>query len=82
MKHLKEELFYAMRHASAAKPLFIILDSLDQMNSSNAGRQLSWFPSTIPAHVSIIMSTLEDAQYECFPKLKVYIIKYFTLPVS
>jgi hypothetical protein len=44
--------------ATADKPLFIILDSLDQLSPTNSAHSLSWVPLNLPLHVKIIVSTL------------------------
>jgi hypothetical protein len=43
--------------ATAKKPLILFLDSLDQLSASQGARSLSWLPSELPEHVSVILST-------------------------
>jgi hypothetical protein len=45
-------------NATADKPLFIFLDSLDQLSPTNSAHSLSWVPLNLPKHVKIICSTL------------------------
>lgn len=71
IEELKEDLITCLGLPLADIPLVIYLDSLDQLDASNGGRSLSWLPEDFSASVKIIVSTLEDRQYEAFPKLKV-----------
>jgi WD40 repeat protein len=60
-RELVSELGKRMQLASAARPLVLFLDSLDQLSSSQGARSLIWLPSELPEHVSVIASTrLED----------------------
>ncbi len=52
-------------------PVVLILDSLDQLDPEGGARQLSWLPTTLPPHVKLLVSTLPEQKYECFPQLKV-----------
>ncbi|XP_061173439.1 uncharacterized protein LOC133182609 [Saccostrea echinata] len=52
------------------KELLLLLDSMDQLDTSHQGRQLGWMPTHVPQHVRIIVSTLEDEKYECFPSIR------------
>ncbi len=45
--------------ATQDKPLFILLDSLDQLNAANSAHALSWMPVYLPKHCKFIISTLE-----------------------
>ncbi len=45
------------------KPLFLILDSLDQLSKHHNGANLAWLPSVFPSSVRIILSTLPDEKY-------------------
>lgn len=40
------------------KPLFIFLDSLDQLSATNSAHSLSWMPVNLPKNVKIVISTL------------------------
>jgi NACHT domain- and WD repeat-containing protein len=44
--------------ATSEKPLFIFLDSIDQLSSTNSAHSLSWMPVNLPKNVKIIVSTL------------------------
>lgn len=57
--------------ATKKKPLVILLDSLDQLSPNGGGRELSWLPRTLPDNVKMVVSTLPDVQYRCYPKLRV-----------
>ena len=71
IKGLVEEFKEALLLATSNKPLTIILDSLDQLDASDKARRLGWLPTTLPGNVKLLVSTLPDEQYECFPKLQV-----------
>jgi hypothetical protein len=45
--------------ATSERPLFILLDSLDQLNASNSAHALSWMPVYLPKHSKFIVSTLD-----------------------
>lgn len=49
----------------------VLIDSLDQLDPANNARNLFWLPTHLPSYVKIIVSTLEEDMYECFPMLKV-----------
>lgn len=62
---LSEELGHRLQWATAEKPLLLFLDSLDQLADTSA-MALSWIPSTVPAHVRLVVSTLpDDGHREC-----------------
>ena len=71
MKELQEDFITCLQLASAEEPLFIFLDSLDQFGPEDNARQLTWLPTVLPSHVKLVVSTLPDSEYECFPILKV-----------
>ncbi|OWF44315.1 NACHT domain- and WD repeat-containing protein 1-like [Mizuhopecten yessoensis] len=70
LQELDKELEYVLSFAKPAQPLVILLDSLDQIDISHNARSLFWLPRTLDTHVKLIVSTLEDEEFECFPKLK------------
>ena len=41
-------------------PLVIFLDSLDQMNDEDQGRELKWLPQKLPKNVRLIVSCIGD----------------------
>lgn len=47
-----------LESATPEVPLFICLDSLDQLSSINSAHSLSWMPVALPKNVKIIVSTL------------------------
>ena len=47
-----------LEDATREKPLFIFLDSLDQLSAMNSAHSLSWMPVNLPKHVKFIVSTL------------------------
>ncbi|XP_069135457.1 NACHT and WD repeat domain-containing protein 2-like [Argopecten irradians] len=70
LQELSKELDYVLSFAKPSKPLVVILDSLDQIDISYNARSLFWLPRTVSKYVKVIVSTLEDEEFECFPKLK------------
>lgn len=60
--------------ATSERPLYIIFDSLDQLSSSNSAHSVSWLPISLPKHVKIIVSTLNES-YGILNNLQVMIEK-------
>lgn len=56
-----------LNKASSRKPLNVFLDSLDNLAEDYGARQLAWLPLTLPQHVKLVVSTLPDEIYHCFP---------------
>ena len=48
-----------LESATSDKPLYIFLDSLDQLSSANSAHSLSWMPVNLPENCKFIVSTLE-----------------------
>lgn len=48
-----------LESATAEKPLYIFLDSLDQLSSANSAHSLSWMPVNLPEHCKFFVTTLE-----------------------
>lgn len=67
MKELQEDFISCLQLASPEEPLFVFLDSLDQFGPEDNARQLTWLPTVLPSHVKLVVSTLPDSEYECFP---------------
>ena len=57
---------------SAEHPLTLFLDSVDQLDDSNAGRRLDWLPVTsLPEHVRLVVSSLPDyPEFQCLSILQ------------
>ncbi|KAK6174034.1 hypothetical protein SNE40_017384 [Patella caerulea] len=70
LKDLTEEFHLSLEHARKRRPMLVLLDSLDQLDTTGGARQLSWLPRNLPEYVKMIVSTLPEAEYECFPKLQ------------
>lgn len=49
-----------LSHATAERPLFIFLDSLDQLSAVNSAHSLSWLPATLSKHAKLVVSALSD----------------------
>jgi hypothetical protein len=47
-----------LKLATENKPLFIFLDALDQLSSTDHAQTLSWLPSVLPENVHIVVSCL------------------------
>ena len=62
----------SMTYANKKQPLVLILDSLDQLDNVDGGRHLYWLPRKLPANVYLVLSTLPQEQYGCYPRLKVF----------
>ena len=43
--------------ASAERPLYLFIDSLDQLSPSQGARRLTWLPDRLPEHVRLVVST-------------------------
>ena len=71
MKELQEDFISCLQLASPEEPLFVFLDSLDQFGPEDNARQLTWLPTVLPSHVKLVVSTLPDSEYECFPIMQV-----------
>jgi len=46
--------------ATSYKPLFIFIDSLDQLSLTNSAHSLSWMPVTLPQYCKLVVTTLDD----------------------
>ena len=55
--------------ATYDKPLFLFLDSLDQLSSKNGAYTLGWLPRMLPNHVHMVVSTLPDL-HDILPNLR------------
>ncbi len=47
-----------LEHATAAQPLIVFLDALDQLGETDPARQLSWLPAHLPENVRVVVSTI------------------------
>ena len=52
-------------------PLLLILDSLDQLDHAYNARQMIWLLPKLSATTRVILSTLPEPIYQCFPALQV-----------
>ena len=77
MKSLSEFFPTCLQKACAEIRVVLILDSLDQLSTEDGGRQLEWWPRTLPENVSVIMSTLPGEEFEAFPHLKVISVQNY-----
>eukprot|EP00004_Rigifila_ramosa_P003105 TRINITY_DN1325_c0_g1_i10.p1 TRINITY_DN1325_c0_g1~~TRINITY_DN1325_c0_g1_i10.p1 ORF type:complete len:1309 (+),score=319.57 TRINITY_DN1325_c0_g1_i10:273-4199(+) len=51
---------YLRLAATADRPLWLFLDSLDQLSDEDQGRNLLWLPKALPPFVRVVVSTLPD----------------------
>lgn len=72
LKRLVSEFHASLQGVRPDRPLVIYIDALDQFSAGNAARELFWLPKILPDSVKLVVSTLEEAKYECFRKLKVW----------
>ncbi|XP_048252371.1 NACHT and WD repeat domain-containing protein 2-like [Haliotis rufescens] len=70
VKELSGMFHQALQLAHVSKPLVVLLDSLDQLDNSDNGRQLTWLPTHLPPHVRLVVSTLPESQHECLQRMQ------------
>ncbi|XP_055958767.1 NACHT domain- and WD repeat-containing protein 1 [Patella vulgata] len=70
LKVLTKEFHLSLEHAGEHRPLVVLLDSLDQLETTGGAHELSWLPRKLPEYVKMIVSTLPEAKYGCFSKLQ------------
>ncbi len=46
------------------KPLYLFIDSLDQLSNNHGARNLNWLPAELPENVKFITTTREEDTYE------------------
>eukprot|EP00004_Rigifila_ramosa_P018478 TRINITY_DN459_c0_g1_i2.p1 TRINITY_DN459_c0_g1~~TRINITY_DN459_c0_g1_i2.p1 ORF type:complete len:3633 (-),score=762.01 TRINITY_DN459_c0_g1_i2:106-9975(-) len=54
---------------SASRPLYLFLDSLDQLGNRDHDRELKWLPMAMPPHVWMVLSTLPN-EGPCYEVLR------------
>lgn len=57
-RELVKEFGERLKLATAAKPLIVFLDALDQLSDADHARNLIWLPAELPEHVRLVVSTL------------------------
>lgn len=67
---LVEEFENLLAKASAQRPAILFLDALDQLGHLDQGRTLAWLPHSLPQHARLVVSTVPDEEYKCFPELE------------
>jgi hypothetical protein len=58
-------LFKMLLRGWSVCPLYLLLDSVDQLDDSNGGRRLQWLPveaDSLSPHVRLVISTLPDGE--------------------
>lgn len=53
-----------IRLASKDHPLYLYIDSLDQLSNNHGARNLNWLPVELPENVKLITTTREEDTYE------------------
>ncbi|EDO40517.1 predicted protein, partial [Nematostella vectensis] len=59
-----------LKMAKSNRPIVVILDSADQLTTTDDAHQMVWLPRKLPKHVYVLVSTLKDPKYACYPALK------------
>ncbi len=57
-RELAKEFGERLKLATAAKPLVVFLDAVDQLSDADHARNLNWLPPDLPGHVRLVISTL------------------------
>ncbi|WAR01784.1 NWD1-like protein [Mya arenaria] len=70
LRMLTDEFALSLFSPNNDRPLVILLDSLDQLDTSHNARQLQWLPMKLRPNVKVIVSTLPENQFEAYPILK------------
>lgn len=68
-KTLCKQFLDDLRLAEQGEPLFLFLDSLDQLTDEDNGRNLEWLPCELPSNVKVVVSTLPE-EGGCLKKLQ------------
>ena len=68
--------------AQPQRPVIVLLDALDQLSETHEGRRLVWLPRELPPNVRIVVSTLPDEKYQCFPELRATAQPEDLVPIS
>jgi len=78
MKSLKEYFQECLKKSAENRPVFLVLDSLDQLSIDDGGRQMDWYPRNLPSNVYAVLSTLPGQEYQVLPSLRVSYHTLFT----
>ena len=71
MKSLSDFFPKCLKMACSDVEVVLVLDSLDQLSPKDGGRQLDWWPRSLPDNAFVVMSTLPGEEFEAFSNLKV-----------
>jgi len=64
---------------STTRPLIILLDGLDQLGTAHRAHSLAWLPTTLPPHVRLLLSTLQQPdKYDLLHTLKALLSPRYT----
>ncbi|MBE0686158.1 MAG: DUF4062 domain-containing protein [Anaerolineaceae bacterium] len=53
-----------LKLANQENPLYLFLDSLDQLSNNHGARNLNWIPMELPPNVRVIITTREEDTFE------------------
>ncbi|KAK6192030.1 hypothetical protein SNE40_003581 [Patella caerulea] len=70
LRDITDDFLKSLGLASKQNPLIIFMDSLDQLDPGGNAKQMFWLPRKLPQNVKVVLSTLPEPQYECYPKLQ------------
>lgn len=63
IRELITEFGKRLQLANSEKPLYLFLDSLDQLSDSHDARSLKWLPLELPEYVHLVLSTREEETF-------------------
>lgn len=55
-----------LQYSSINRPLYIFLDGVDQLSTSDGALSLAWLPLKLPQSVRIILSVSSEVKYRCY----------------
>lgn len=57
-----------LQETDPRRPLYLLIDDVDQLQVSQQNRQLRWLPEQLPAHVRLILSTADSNKLDILQK--------------
>jgi hypothetical protein len=67
-KELAEEFPKRLALATAARPVVLFIDALDQLGASHNARGLHWLPGVLPDHVRLVVSVAPSVTWEALKR--------------
>ncbi|KAJ3346507.1 hypothetical protein HDU83_002906 [Entophlyctis luteolus] len=85
---LKAGFEIALKLAEESKPLFLIMDALDELSPDDAGGGLEWLPAVLPPYVKLVLTTSPTSRKHAtfsnikskYPSLDASKHKYIEIP--